>query len=549
MKRVLMCDFETTIGDRTNVWLWGSYDILTDEFIYDVDIESFIDFVHEDNSRIYFHNLKFDGMFLLDYYLKNGYTWVNDDKKQQKGTIKTVISDKGQFYKIVVCTSKNKKIEYRDSYKIISLAVEDIPKAFGLPLQKLYMDYVAHSYGEPNIPTSDDIKYLYHDCKIVALALKIMMEQHMDNLTTGSNALKWFKEHEEKYDKYFPQLTPEEDSDIRKAYKGAWCYANPKYQKQLVGEGRVYDVNSMYPWSMRDNLMPIGKPVYFKGKYKWDKAFPLWVACIRMDLSLKDGKYPCLQLKNNPLYIETEYIIKTGEPTYFYLTNVDYELVIDLYDIHYEEWIMGYKFMARDDVFDFYVNYWYGQKEEHTKEKNQGLRTIDKFMLNTLYGKFGSNPIKDIKQPYIEDDMVKFKRVEMPKKYDGYVPIAAFITAYCRDKIIRDANKAGDRFLYADTDSLHVLGDYDLEIDVDNYRLGAYKHESTFSKAKYYRAKMYIETIDGIEEKKAGGLPPSARGNFTYETMVEGAEFGGKLMPKVVPGGVVLVERTFKIRG
>lgn len=545
--RILSCDFETTTGDRTNVWLWGAYDILSKEFVWGRTIEDFVDYIDEANTRAYFHNLKFDGMFLLDHYLKSGYVWRQDSEDLDKKTVKTVISDKGAWYKVSV--KNTHQVEYRDSLKIIPLPVEQIPKAFGLKFEKLSMDYEAHLYGEPNDPTNDDIEYLYHDCAIVGDALEIMIGQRMDRLTTGSNALRWYKDHTPKFDKWFPQLTPEEDADLRRAYRGAWCYANPAYQRQKVGEGRVYDVNSMYAWAMKYNPMPIGKPIVFHGPYKDDPAYPLWIAAIKLDVRLKPGYYPCIQLKNNPRFVETEYISNTDGPTVVYLTNVDYALIKDTYDIISEEWIVGYKFLGNDQVFAEYINYWYDKKEEHTREQNAGLRYIDKQMLVNLYGKFGTNPIKDVKQPYIEDEMVKFKRKEMPKQYDGYVPVAVFITSYCRDKIIRDANRAGDRFAYADTDSLHILGDYDIDIDIDNYRLGAYKHESTFSEAMYYRSKLYIETIDGHLDKKAGGLPAKARGPLNYETLHAGSEFEGKLMPKTVPGGVILQEHTFKIRG
>ena len=32
-------------------------------------------------SKIYFHNLKFDGSFILNYLLSNGYTWVKEKQE------------------------------------------------------------------------------------------------------------------------------------------------------------------------------------------------------------------------------------------------------------------------------------------------------------------------------------------------------------------------------------------------------------------------------------------------------------------------------------
>ena len=40
-------------------------------------------------------------------------------------------------------------------------------------------------------------------------------------------------------------------------------------------------------------------------------------------------------------------------------------------------------------VFDRYVKHFYKLKEKHTQEQNTSWRMIDKFFLNSLYGKFG----------------------------------------------------------------------------------------------------------------------------------------------------------------
>lgn len=87
MARVLEADFETTVGERTNVWLWGGCTLFDHEFEYGYTIEGFISYAHDQDSIIYFHNLKFDGIFLLDWYLKNGYTVDFEKGKQRDKTI------------------------------------------------------------------------------------------------------------------------------------------------------------------------------------------------------------------------------------------------------------------------------------------------------------------------------------------------------------------------------------------------------------------------------------------------------------------------------
>lgn len=545
MNRVFSCDFETTTGERTNVWLWGAYDIFTGAFEWGETIEGFTEFIAEEPTTAYFHNLGFDGIFLLDYYLKNGFSWVEKGKLKSK-QLQTTISDKGQFYKMSV--NYGNMVTYKDSYKIIPIGVAKISKAFGFGMQKLEMNYSAHKYGEYLEPTEDDIEYLRHDCEIVGRALAVMISQGMSKLTTGANAMGWYKANTPEYDKWFPTLTPDQDDDIRKAYRGAWTYCNPLHKGELKGSGQVYDINSMYAWAMRYPLLPYGSPIWFDGEPEDSSLYPLWIAAVKIDCQLKPGMFPCIQLKKNPRYVPTEYIEKTKGPTTMHITNVDFKLISDTYDIVYIEWLGGYKFMGSSELFAPYIDYWYDKKAQHTLEKNEGLRYIDKQMLVNLYGKFGTNPAKDIKMPYIEDEKVKFKIIEKPKEYKGYLPVAVFITSYCRDKIIRDACKMGDRFAYADTDSLHILGDELPDIPIDDVQLGAYKCEGKFTQAMYGRSKLYIETIAGKMHKAAAGLPEKARGPLSYDTLRNGMEFKGKLVHTIVPGGAILRETTFKVK-
>ena len=75
--RRVVADFETTTKeDDCRVWGWGLYDIHFDEFKYGTTIEEFFDVVttYPNNTKFYFHNLKFDGEFIFYYLFRNGFT-------------------------------------------------------------------------------------------------------------------------------------------------------------------------------------------------------------------------------------------------------------------------------------------------------------------------------------------------------------------------------------------------------------------------------------------------------------------------------------------
>jgi hypothetical protein len=120
------------------------------------------------------------------------------------------------------------------------------------------------------------------------------------------------------------------------------------------------------------------------------------------------------------------------------------------------------------------------------------------------------------------------------------------------------AGKSKNRFVYADTDSLHVYSPDDEipdGLDIDPYRLGAWKLESTFKRGKYIRQKCYIEL--GFDDKMnvtVAGLPKKMGELITFENFnigftTEGLETDKqKLTYKHVKGGVMLAPVDFSIK-
>ena len=75
-KNMFVADFETTTypgQTNTEVWAAAFVRLWTDEVTIVNNIEDFIRFFEgqTENSICYFHNLKFDGMFILSYLATN----------------------------------------------------------------------------------------------------------------------------------------------------------------------------------------------------------------------------------------------------------------------------------------------------------------------------------------------------------------------------------------------------------------------------------------------------------------------------------------------
>ena len=566
MKR-FTADFETAtwLDDETFVWAWALCEIDNPEKVeVGNSIETFFERIKKEaNPLIYFHNLKFDGEFILYYLMKNGYDYVVK-KERRNNTFSTLISDMGLFYQIEVyfeVGKKTKKVTFLDSLKIINQTVESMPKTFKIPENKLEIDYNAPRERNHTL-TDEEIAYIKNDVVIVAKALSYLFNMGLTKMTAGSNALSEYKEIMKinKFRSLYKPLNYDIDKDIRRAYRGGFTYCNPIYKGITTGSGEVLDVNSLYPSVMYNEILPFGEPYFYKGKYKEDKVYPLYIQRLTCSFKLKEGKIPTIQIKHSR-FVDNEYLTDSGiEPVALTLTSIDLKLFLEQYDVWDLEYESGWKFKGMRGLFTKYIDKWIEVKNNATISGNKGMRQVAKIMLNSLYGKFATSLDVQSKIPYLENEIVKYKLDEKATKEGVYLPMGAFITAYARDKTIRTSQaiktysleKYGkDLYCYSDTDSIHTLlpiEELQKFCEIDDVKLGAWAHESHFTKAKFIRQKTYIEEIDGEINITCAGLPKRCYDQVTWDNFKEGLKVDGKLAFKHVKGGVNLVDTEFTIK-
>lgn len=569
-------DFETTTDvNDCRVWAFSLCTISDDfETFVGTSIDEMFSIVGTSNNTLYFHNLKFDGEYLLYWLFNNGYKHVEDKKDLTEKTFTTLISDGGTWYTMKIChkiRGKNKICTtIIDSLKILNFSVEQIAKAFNLPISKLEINY--KKYRAPGYQLDETEKaYVINDVKIVAMALLILFKQGMNKITQGSNAMADYKAIIGKYKfrDYFPLILPEVDKDIRQAYKGGFTYLSDRFKGKIIGRGIVLDVNSLYPSCMYYKPLPYGPPLGFKGEYKPIASHPLYIQMLSCQFKLKKKHIPTIQLKHTLSFNQNEYLTSSkGECVTLCLTSVDLELFFNHYDVWDVTYIGGYAFMQKIGLFKEYIDKWMEIKKQSTIEGNSGMRTLAKLMLNALYGKFGLRNQVGNKIPYMnEDGLVKYKNSPLHDREPVYIPMACFITAWARYTTISAAQSVYDRFVYADTDSLHLTGtELPQNLEIDKTKLGAWDHELTFDKAKFLRQKTYMEFPAGeyrkAYEKKSpkmfnecngwkitcSGMPSSCYKYVTIDNFKEKSSYAGKLMSTRVKGGVVLVDKEFTIR-
>ena len=662
-------DFETTVyegQDHTEVWASAVVEMYTEDVKIHHSITDTLDFLNDldCNVAVYYHNLKFDGMFWIWYLLNAGFRQASvhtGDKnaypgrdlefvmssKMKKRSFKYSVSNLGQWYSITIKVDRH-IIQLRDSLKLLPFSVKKIGKDFKTKHQKLEMEYEGFRYSGCWI-TPEEWQYIANDVLVVKEALEIMFDEGHNKLTIATCALSEFKsnfpEGPQVYDAMFPNLQelelPEEygaknvDEYIRKAYKGGWCYYVKGKERRIYHNGTTADVNSLYPsmmHSMSGNHYPVGKPKFSNDKAFIEKMINRW--CIdnayyffvrlRCRFYLKKGMLPTIQIKNSVLYDPREWLITSdvyNEATDHYskytsllggvfvntveltLTKTDFILFLEHYDIRDLEFLDIAVFDTEIGLFDKYID-----KYAEIKRKSKGAqRALSKLMLNSLYGKYATSDDSSFKYAYMrDDDSVGFFDVEAHDKQVVYIPIGAAITSYARNFTIRAAqqnfygiNKPG--FIYADTDSIHCdLPPEKIKgIEVDDTDFCCWKLEACWDEAYFVRQKTYVEHVTHEDLKpvekpyyniKAAGMPDGCKelfkmsmegktadewreelgndnnGSYKWDKMHEkerefvlektrkiddfdlGLSVPGKLMPKSIKGGVLLVKTTYEMR-
>lgn len=555
--RYFVADFETTVykgQTHTEVWAAGIVELFTEnvEIVHSID-ETF-EYLRSlrTNVCVYFHNLKFDGSFWLDYLLvQQGYTQAYEklnedgtsvkwlpDKYMKNKSFKYSISDMGQWYTIKIKVNDH-FIEIRDSLKLLPFSVKRIGDSFKTKHKKLDMEYTGFRYAGCPI-SEDEQKYIANDTLVVKEALEIMFEEGHNNLTIGSCCLAEYRKivGEMDYNMFFPNIydiTIDEKVHryktagdwVRKSYKGGWCYLVKGKECKIYKDGTTADVNSLYPSMMSSesgNKYPVGRPTFWTGNGIPNEAIgdnKYYFVRIKTRFYIKPGYLPFVQIKGSLLYKGTECLMSTDvydpKTQRYYdryrdkagnihdtrveltLTMTDYYLLKEHYELVDFEILDGCWFFAETGIFDEYI-----EKYKQLKMTSKGARReLAKLFLNNLYGKMASNTDSSFKLAYIkEDKTIGFRLVEEHDKKPGYIPVGSAITSYARNFTIRAAQKnyhGVDKpgFIYADTDSIHCdLQPEQIEgITVHDKNFCCWKLESCWDVAIFTRQKTYIEHV------------------------------------------------------
>lgn len=685
---VLHCtaDFETSkTTDKTDVhvWAWGISNIMEYDFNHGSNIDSFLDYILND-VYVYdlaFHNLKFDGNFILPALYRRGFEYVPnnvfmDEWRAGKCMDKKFthnITAQGQWFSLTIVkdglkasTNTPAFVHIWDTMKLFPQTLKEIGQQHCRKYKKIEEPKEFYTQIRPigHQITAEELKYLQNDCLTLAEALRGQFEMYgtiyrtraskaFDSFrsccTTEDGKTNVYQQHYEGLQQYkIPRVAGLEDwqgayyrfapkqvrerlkelnvklekafeyyipdyrtwEDFKQGYRGGISYVNPLYkEKDVVGNITVLDVNSMYPFCLRNNRIPFGRFIKRKGK-PIDHDDTTWIACARVSFTLKNEWHlPCIQMKNKYgrewLAESTDYK-EYGEMDYYnddviWFTKVDYETYQDNYIFTVHEWLTWYEFKQVSNADGkAFVDKHYAEKQQAEIKMRERMKELNndpnlylndekylvaamerqeaKVKMNSAYGKHGTKYILLSKRSeYLGDDLpIKFtgEKIEFNKEPDDpshyYIPYACFVTAYARAMLVKAWNTFKGRALYCDTDSIHFLGsENDINPELAEYvdwlktgELGKWKVEDTFIAGRYLRSKTYIE-VDAKDKCHitCAGATKEIKELMDWDTFKVGfnawticqergldINYHCKLKPKQYPSGVDLEGQNFEIR-
>jgi hypothetical protein len=407
--------------------------------------------------------------------------------------------------------------ELRDSFAIMPFALESY--------HKTPIDYDKFKLDRREQFRDEITSYLKDDCKDLYTLCQTFNAEFGNALTIGSASMKQLK-------KFHTFATGNEIYDAKFRKDFYFGGRNQVFRAGIIRAPiRVYDVNSMYPFVMRDCLHPVSTGIYIDSKVNDQTAF----------VSVEGRNYGAFPTRNKDNSLDF-----TRENGIFHTTIHEFNTALETGAFKPRKILKTYGFSRRESFADF-VNHFYNARNK-ARANGDKIRTLFyKFVLNSGYGKFAQNP-ENYKDWYITEygefpkdwhectkacveecrdrwtpsfisgnDYIIWSR---PLKEHHYFNIAtgASITGAARAMLLKGIRAARNPY-YCDTDS--IVCESLTGVTVSDSDLGAWKIECTGDRAAICGKKLYA-----IWDGETGVKKAHKGARLTYEDIWKVANGG-----------------------
>lgn len=323
-------------------------------------------------------------------------------------------------------------------------------------------------------------EYVKRDAQIVAVAMDRMHSHaggNRNKSTASGDAWMLMKKfigtdakgrrfkNDLRWARLFPKLSTELDLRLRKGYTGGLNIS--LHRGYTEGTITHADVHSMYPTVMSYDPLPFGIPTM---SFEPPRDGALYIVETRLKLHLKDGAIPWFSFKQG--YDNMIEGIKHGsqiEDTQQWhemtLTNVDLDILMDWYELEFDPDYPNvfWTFKQKIGIFAGYIEQY--MKEKEKAEKGSLEYTMAKLAMNSGYGRMAlARETEEVTLEW-DDDLGDYALHSMPTMNDdteNYLPYAMFVTAFARARLLEYCKAvidAGEDIIHCDTDScIHTGG-------------------------------------------------------------------------------------------
>lgn len=515
------------------VWAWLVYG--KDGFRKFDEFEDFFAYlIDEQIEQAWWFNAKFD-FAEIDWQVLSDEEWVHaSEKEHPEGRWwDDLHGAQGERYSFTIGRG-NTFCKMYDVINFFKSSLAKMLKSFdvrdenGVAIRKLTMDY---QEGENEEYLLNDVKGLYFAIKSIDEKMTLLFERPLLSskpyaITASGLAKKIFLEdfyapnapsYQKRKAMYQRAHASTLDNDLfwRKGslYKGGLVVVNPyKTGRVLRGPAVRIDNNSMYPAQIEKMPEIIGRPVVAKA-VPWEGAVEV-VDLQAISMHLKRGMIPCFSdPTKNKMVAHFEKICEKGE--HFFIFRDELEELAHWYDIDYAGYSLFFK-TQDNPAYREYVQSFYQLKRRSKEEGDRIQQDFAKLLLNGLGGKFAENPVKDRTERVLKDGACRLENLGEEVCASSMMDVrqGALMTSMARVCLLSTARKAcknvAEDLFYTDTDSIHGILSLS-SVDIDEYRLGAWKKEADISYAKFLAPKTYLEIeTDGTLTVHAKGCPQKA---------------------------------------
>ena len=401
---------------------------------------------------VWAHNMDFD------FRVCKGFS----ELEKLEYTIKKFVFEPGRV--ILKWVKPNKSINIVDTMNYFKVSLAKLGDDIGIP--KMDIKFGEASDKELSVYCRNDVAIIK---TAITRLLEFIYEHDLGSFkpTVAAQAFTGYKHKYMQHSLFIHNNLTADEMEVA-AYKGgrteAFFIGNVK-RKRL----RCLDVNSMYPFIMRNEDLPT-KMVGIKSGISVSALREImreYLVIADMEfviekpiVGVKRGRltFPIGNIRDTLTSPEIEAVMRDG------VINRIYRIAI--YEHH--------------PIFRNYVDKLYELRNRYKEEGNFSYQLFCKYMLNALYGKFGQRIQKldavEINQKLEDNFIVDYYDADLKKKvveyhfggkvwmkgeksasFDTFTAIPAFITGYARQYLWELIQKAGaGNVYYCDTDSLFL---------------------------------------------------------------------------------------------